>query len=126
MSARDTGHLVSLPLDVPSDTDGAFVEMYSDLKRHSMCDEEVRHFCNEERRQDNVHPSLFMTPRLWDLATSAPYCHRGDCTTLTEAVLAHGGEARASREGFRRLPEEQQRVVVAFLMSLGSGLPSLE
>jgi cytochrome c peroxidase len=121
MSSRDTDHLVAFPLDVPTDDGGPFVEMYSDLKRHRMCDEEVRHFCNERRRQDNVHLELFMTPRLWDLATSAPYCHRGDCTTLTEAILDHGGEARPAREAFRRIPDDQQRELVAFLRSLGSG-----
>jgi cytochrome c peroxidase len=121
MSARDTDHAVSIDLAVRSQGGRSFVEMYSDLKRHVMCDREIRHFCNEERRQDNVRPELFMTPRLWDLATSAPYCHRGDCTTLTEAILAHGGEGRSAREAFLGLPPPQQRELVDFLRSLGSG-----
>jgi mono/diheme cytochrome c family protein len=121
MSARDTSHVVRVPLDVPREGGSSYVEMYSDLKRHVMCDEEVRHFCNEQRRQDNVRLELFMTPRLWDLATSAPYCHRGDCTTLTEAILAHGGEGRPAREAFLAMPLEQQRELVDFLLSLGSG-----
>jgi len=121
MSTRDTDHVVRVDLEVPAEGERSYVEMYSDLKRHDMCDEEVRHFCNEERKQDNVGLELFMTPRLWDLATSAPYCHRGDCTTLTEAILAHGGEARAAREAFRGLAPAEQVELVDFLRSLGSG-----
>jgi hypothetical protein len=85
-----------------------------------MCDNEVRHFCNERLRQDNVPQELFMTLRLWDLATSAPYCHRGDCSTVTEAILAHGGEARAARDRFIDLPASSRRSLIDFLLSLGA------
>jgi hypothetical protein len=121
LSAQDTTHLVHLPVEVPLRGGQATAEMYSDLRRHRMCDEDVSHFCNEIRRQDNVPTDQFMTPRLWDLATSAPYCHRGDCSTLSEAILAHGGEGRSSRERFRALPSAEQKQLVEFLLSLGAG-----
>lgn len=121
MSAKDATTIVRAALEVPPQGDGYVVAMYSDLKRHQMCDDEVRHFCNERLRQDNVRQELFMTMKLWDLATSAPYGHRGDCGTLSEAILAHGGEARPAREKFRTLSDAEKRALIEFLLSLGAG-----
>lgn len=102
------------------DQSGRFVvRAFTDLKRHNMCDEDIKFFCNEERRQDNVRVNFFVTQKLWDLATSAPYCHRGDCTTLTEAIMAHGGEGRASRDAFVSLPTGEKQALIAFLNTLG-------
>jgi cytochrome c peroxidase len=120
MNANDTKTIVRIKLDLPQVEDGYLVAMYSDLKRHRMCDDDVRHFCNERLRQDNVPQELFMTMKLWDLATSAPYGHRGDCSTLSEAILAHGGEARSAREAFRALSDSEKRTLIEFLLSLGS------
>jgi cytochrome c peroxidase len=120
MNANDAATIVRLALDVPRRGEEYEVAMYSDLKRHQMCDEDVRHFCNERIRQDNVRQELFMTMRLWDLATSAPYGHRGDCSTLSEVILAHGGEARPSREKFRALSDPDKKGLITFLLSLGA------
>lgn len=54
MSAKDATNIVQINLDAPSTDGELFVQIYSDLKRHRMCDAESRHFCNEKRRQDNV------------------------------------------------------------------------
>jgi CxxC motif-containing protein (DUF1111 family) len=121
MSAKDATTIVRTTLNVPPEADGYVVAIYSDLKRHQMCDDEVRHFCNERLRQDNVRQELFTTMKLWDLATSAPYGHRGDCGTLSEAILAHGGEARPAREKFRTLSDAEKRALIEFLLSLGAG-----
>jgi hypothetical protein len=121
MSAGNAGTIVHAPVEMQRQGGNDYVlAMYTDLKRHEMCDGEVRHFCNEKLRQDNVRPELFMTMKLWDLATSAPYGHRGDCSTVSEAILAHGGEARAARDRFRALPLEHKKSLVEFLLSLGS------
>jgi CxxC motif-containing protein (DUF1111 family) len=120
MSARDAGNIVRVALDLPESGGEHFVALYSDFKRHRMCDAEVRQLCNERRRQDNVREDWFMTQKLWDLATSAPYCHRGDCGTVSEAILAHGGEARPAREAFLALPAGEKRALVEFLLTLGS------
>lgn len=93
---------------------------YTDLRRHRICDSEDPFFCNERRRQDNVPTDQFMTPKLWDLATSAPYGHRGDCDTLTDVIVHHSGEAAASRRSFDRLPDADKRLLVRFLLSLGA------
>lgn len=120
MNARDAKHVVHVKLDIPTKESRRFVQMYSDLKRHRMCDTEVRHFCNERLRQDNVHQEWFMTPRLWDLATSAPYGHRGDCSTISEAILAHGGEGRVASDNFKALPTGEKKALIDFLLSLGA------
>jgi cytochrome c peroxidase len=96
-----------------------FVAAYSDLRRHRICDEQVPFLCNEKRRQDNVPTDMFMTAKLWDLATSGPYCHRGDCATVSEAILAHGAEGLTTRNRFLALVESDKRALVAFLLSLG-------
>ena len=49
---------------------------------------------------------------------SGPYGHRGDLTTLAEAILAHGGEARASRDAFAAMQPGDRRAIVTFLKTL--------
>ncbi len=96
------------------------VWLFSDLKRHVICDGDDRFFCNEQRRQDNVPTDQFLTAKLWDAAESAPYGHRGDCDTLSEAILHHSGEAQDSRRRFQRLSDGEKRALIAFLLSLGA------
>ena len=95
------------------------VRAYTDLKRHNLCDDEVNHFCNENHKQDNVDTGLFLTAKLWDLAVSAPYGHRGDLRTISGAILAHGGEAREQRLRFERLKDSEKKALIAFLLTLG-------
>lgn len=129
ITPEDVGGVIALPLaggdkasGIQSNPDGSLsVFAYSDLKRHVICDADEPFFCNERLRQDNVPTDEFLTPKLWDLATSAPYGHRGDCGTLSEAVLHHGGEAKESREQFLALPDDDKRALIAFLLSLGAG-----
>ncbi len=103
---------------------GAVIRAYTDLKRHILCDEEVMHFCNEKLSQgrfdqDGEHGAyFFLTAKLWDAGSSAPYGHAGDLGTLTEAILAHGGEGRAARDAFAALSYDDQKAVVRFLKSL--------
>lgn len=93
---------------------------YSDLKRHTICDADEPFYCNEQRRQDNVSTDQFLTAKLWDLAESGPYGHRGDCDTVSEAIVHHGGEAAESRRRFERLSESDKIRLVRFLLSLGA------
>jgi len=118
ITPRDVSGTVDVDLTAANGGDHA-VHAYTDLKRHNLCDAKIRHFCNEERRQDNVATELFLTAKLWDAATSAPYGHRGDLRTLSAAILNHGGEASRQREAFLALPENQKRAVIAFLRTLG-------
>jgi len=96
----------------------AIVRAFTDLKRHRICDDHDPFFCNEKLRQDGVPTDVFLTSKLWEVGSSAPYGHRGDLTTITEAILHHGGEARGSRDGFKRLSLEDQAAIIEFLQSM--------
>jgi hypothetical protein len=94
------------------------VQAYSDLKRHVICDVEDPFFCNERRRQDFVPTDQFLTHKLWDVGSSEPYGHRGDLTTISEAILHHAGEARPAQRAFLALPDDDKRAIILFLKSL--------
>jgi len=97
---------------------GAVVRAYTDLKRHVICDDTDPFFCNEQVIQSGVPVDQFITRKLWDVGNTAPYGHRGDLTTITEAILHHAGEARPQRERFAALPKALQNEIVEFLKQL--------
>ncbi|HKP86997.1 MAG TPA: di-heme oxidoredictase family protein [Blastocatellia bacterium] len=97
---------------------GAVVRAYTDLKRHVICDAQDPFFCNEKLVQSGVPVDQFITRKLWDVGNTAPYGHRGDLTTITEAILHHAGEARPHRERFAALSNNQQAEIVEFLIQL--------
>ena len=119
MTPAETQNHIRMPLKLEREGKGYVLHAFTDLKRHVMCDAQRNYFCNERKKQDKVPLNEFMTPRLWDLHTKAPYCHRGDCTTLTEAIEAHGGEASATTDAFDALPRADKVTLVRFLKSLG-------
>lgn len=94
------------------------VAAFTDLKRHIICDAEDPFFCNERLRQDFVPIDQFMTAKLWDIGSSAPYGHRGDLTTLSEAIVHHSGEAKPAKHLFLALPDHDKQAIIRFLMSL--------
>jgi hypothetical protein len=98
----------------------AKVRAFTDLKRHRICDAEDPHFCNERRLEPGGRTSTteFLTRKLWDVGSSSPYGHRGDLTTISEAILAHGAEGRTAKQAFARLPVAEQVQVIEFLKSL--------
>lgn len=108
---------------------GAEVWAFTDLKRHNLCDAEgtedaITYFCNENLAQGRPDQdgmpgtAFFLTRKLWDVGNSSPYGHRGDLTTISEAILMHGGEGRASRDAFAALSADSQADVVTFLKTL--------
>lgn len=62
--------------------------------------------------------AVFLTANLWGVGSTAPYLHDGRATTLTEAILAHGGEAAGSRAAFQTLGPREQEQLLAFLHNL--------
>lgn len=106
----------------------AIVRAYTDLKRHNLCDDAgpgaIRWFCNEQLAQGRPSQDgkpgaeYFLTRKLWDVGNTAPYGHRGDLSTITEAILVHGGEGRDSRDAFEGSHIDDQKAVLAFLKSL--------
>ena len=108
------------------DPDGVIhVPAFTDLKLHDIC---------SAPDDPNVEPldmqhgpgselffggnTRFLTKRLWGAASEPPYFHHGRYTTLREAVLAHAGEALASRQAFQALPATEQDAMIEFLKSL--------
>ena len=90
---------------------GVRVPLFSDLKRHDMGPGLAENFGSHI-------DSEFITARLWGVADTAPYLHDGRATTLTDAILAHGGEAQLARDAFAALPVGQQNLVLTFLKRL--------
>jgi len=91
----------------------AVVELFSDLKRHDM-----GAGLAEPIDEAGTGRATFMTRGLWGVGSTAPYMHDGRATTLTEAILEHGGEAQASRNAFVDLSRMEQRALIAFLNNL--------
>jgi len=94
------------------------VPLFGDLKRYNMVDAEVSIFGNELISQRFVERGVFMTAELWGIASTAPYGHRGDITTLDEVIKAHGGESRNSRDNYVALSNGERDSIIAFLKTL--------
>lgn len=94
------------------------VPLFGDLKRHTMTDSGIEVFGNELLPQRFVDRNIFMTAELWGVASTAPYGHRNDITTLNEVILAHAGDARAARDAYAAASEEDRSNLIAFLKTL--------
>ena len=82
----------------PDDT--IMVPVFTDLKRHSMGD-----ILNNETLEEEMVPTdQWLTRKLWGFSNEPPYLHHGRATLISEAILAHGGEAQPSRDAFAALP----------------------
>lgn len=92
---------------------GALVALYGDMKRHDMGPALA-----ESIDDEGIPASVFLTENLWGVGSTAPYLHDGRATTLTEAILLHGGEAQASRDGYVGLEAADQSAIIAFLNNL--------
>ena len=95
--------------------DGIVVPLFADLKRHDMGDRLAEGTDDELARE-------FTTARLWGVADTAPYLHDGRALTLTDAILAHGGEAQRSRDAFEAIPDSEKVLLLGFLRSLRTPL----
>ncbi len=94
------------------------VPVFTDFKRHKISDQRTATFGNELLAQRFVERDQFQTTELWGVGSTGPYGHRGDLTTLDEAILAHGGEAAVSAQGYRDLSDEDRQAIIAFLKTL--------
>ncbi len=101
-----------------NDAGDYLVPLFGDLKRHIMTDNEVSVFGNELLAQRFVERSVFITAELWGVASTDPYGHRGDMTTLDEVIRAHGGAGRASRDAYVAASEADRSALIAFLQTL--------
>jgi hypothetical protein len=107
------GRLVRLG-SLKTDSEGrAVVELFGDLRRH-----DVGPGLAESIDEVGTGASVFLTENLWGVGSTAPYLHDGRATTLTEAILEHGGEGADARNAFVALSRNGQRDVIAFLDNL--------
>ncbi len=88
-------------------------EIFGDLKRHDMGPGLA-----ETIDEIGTGESVWLTKELWGVGSTAPYLHDGRATTLTEAILEHGGEAESTRIAFESLLDGDQEALIAFLDNL--------
>ena len=88
------------------------VNLYSDLLLHDMGS------LNDGIAQDGARVNEMKTPPLWGLRVSAPYLHDGRAATLDQAIRAHDGEARTSRNRYTTLTPQLRQQVLDFLGTL--------
>jgi CxxC motif-containing protein (DUF1111 family) len=93
---------------------------YTDLLLHDMGPELDDHYT-----EGVALPSEWRTAPLWGIGLAERsqggqpyYLHDGRARSLRAAIELHGGEAAASRDGFRRLSPAEQEALLAFLRSL--------
>jgi len=85
---------------------------YTDLLLHDM-GPELADICMAD-----ASPSEFRTEPLMGLRHMQRFLHDGRATTVTDAILAHGGEAARSRAAFADLDESERQLLLAFLGTL--------
>jgi CxxC motif-containing protein (DUF1111 family) len=78
----------------------------------------------DNRPEGRATGSEWKTPPLWGVGLTAQvsghtqFLHDGRARNLLEAILWHGGEAQASRDGVVALPKDDRDAIIAFLESL--------
>lgn len=102
-----------------------WVPAFTDLRLHDICsgpdDPNVEPL---DMNQPAGSPEFFagnrkfLTRKLWGVARKPNYFHHGQYTTMREAILAHAGEAEASRAAFEALSEHERNCVIEFLKTL--------
>jgi hypothetical protein len=98
---------------------GIRVALYGDLKRHDMGPGLA-----EKVDEIGTGVAMWKTRELWGVGNTGPWLHDGRATTLSEAVLWHGGEAQAARDAYVNLSESDRDKVIAFLKNLVLYKPS--
>ena len=86
--------------------------LFTDFKRHDLGP------AFWEREYDGSLQKEFLTTPLWGVGSTSPYGHDGRSTTLHNAILRHGGEARRARRAYARLSDDEQRKLVEYLQTL--------
>jgi cytochrome c peroxidase len=98
----------------PEPDGSVLIPVFTDLKRHKMGD--ILH--TDMLVQDGVPTDEFITRKLWGFASEPPFLHHGRALLVSEAILAHGGDAQKSRDQYAALTNEDQASIVEFLNTL--------
>lgn len=107
------GQIFALGNHIPNGSGGAIIGLLGDLKRHDMGPGLA-----EAIDEVGTGAATFLTENLWGVGSTAPYLHDGRATTLTEAILEHGGEATAAKNAFVAMTTPNQADLIAFLNNL--------
>lgn len=67
---------------------------------------------------DGTTGGEWRTPPLWGLSKKKYFLHDGRTTDLSEAIMAHGGQAEPCSTDFEKLPAASREDLLAFLRSL--------
>ena len=87
------------------------VWLFSDLLLHDMGT------LGDGIAQGAATPREMRTTPLWGLRASPPYLHDGRAPTVHDAIAAHEGEGRVSRDRYLRLTLAQRRQLLDYLAS---------
>jgi CxxC motif-containing protein (DUF1111 family) len=68
--------------------------------------------------QGEANSREFRTAPLWGLRTQVNFLHDGRANNIHDAITAHDGQARPSREAYQGLAAEARARLIAFLKSL--------
>jgi CxxC motif-containing protein (DUF1111 family) len=78
----------------------------------------------DNRPEGRANGREWKTPPLWGIGLTATvsghtqFLHDGRARSLLEAILWHGGEAQAARDGVVGLPAADRAALLAYLESL--------
>ncbi|MBT5950385.1 MAG: c-type cytochrome, partial [Betaproteobacteria bacterium] len=92
---------------------------YTDLLLHDMGEDLA-----DGRADFLAGPRDWRTPPLWGIGLSAQvngstnFLHDGRARNIQEAILWHGGEAKASRDLFADMSKDERNALIAFVNSL--------
>lgn len=98
---------------------GQGIHPYTDLLLHDMGEG-----LSDGRPDFRAEAREWRTPPLWGIGLTSivnghtQFLHDGRARDLAEAVLWHGGEAAAAKDGFLALPGSDRKALLAFLNSL--------
>jgi len=102
-----------------------YVPAFTDLKLHDICDgPDDPNIEPLDMNQPNGSMAFFagnrkfITKKLWGVGNQPPFFHHGKFTTMRAAILAHHGEADATRQAFLSLSDYDRDSIIEFLKSL--------
>jgi hypothetical protein len=138
-----------LPSPRLEEKDGVvMVPAYTDMKLHDITTGRPGCIQNPELTLDKCDPNVepvnqnaptigsaeffagnrrYLTRRLWAIGNEqTQFGHHGQYTTMREAVLAHFGEALATKQAFEALTKNEQGAIIMFMKSLQSLPPGTQ
>ncbi|WP_373636641.1 di-heme oxidoredictase family protein [Yoonia sp. BS5-3] len=91
----------------------AVAQWYTDFRRH-----DIGAAMADPADPLGIGAAMFLTRPLAGVGATGPWLHDGRATTLHDAMMLHGGDAKLSQEAYAALSKEHQQELIAFLESL--------